>query len=86
MSFSTADAASANLENWQNIFECRLEYFQRILASLCADCLECIVNNALSNTFLTGKHYFINELCNRLIVIHRIRQNITLRYRTFSWH
>ena len=41
---------------------------------------ESVINDALRDALLAGKHHFIDKLCNCFIVIHGIRQHIALRY------
>ena len=73
---SSGDADSERL----HILQGRLENFQRILARLGADCLESVINDALRDALLTGKHHLVDKLRDCFIVIHGIRQHIALRY------
>ena len=82
----TADPADLEFKHRHDVAECLFEYFHRILLGLLFNDVECIVENVLSSSALAIDHDLVDQFCDELGVIDRIRKYITLCYITFSWH
>ena len=82
----TAYTASLNLQYGHNILHGSFKSFQGIITRLFFDDVESVVHDLLCDTFFTIVHNVVDQACNKLRVVQRIRQNVTLSDLASSWH
>ena len=78
--------ASLNLKYGHYVFKSFNKSFESILTSLRLNACKCVVNDLLGDSLLAVKHYVVDKLGNKLRLVKRIRQNISLGYTTSSRH
>src|SRR5574344_517838 len=83
---STTNTSCLYFKYRHYIVHSTLEYLQCRLACLLFYLCECTIYDLLGCALLAIKHDGINELCYNLIVVYRIRQNISFLNMSFTWH
>ena len=82
----TADATGLDFDHRTDIGHGSAENFERILASLGGNDVECAVNDAFGNRLLAALHDGIHKLGNFNITELGIRKNVTFWYFTTTGH
>ena len=82
----TADTTGTDFQNRHYIIQSLFENFDWVFVKLAAANIECTIYNGFCNALFAVEHNFIDETCNCLVSVDRIRQYITLRNSTFSRH
>ena len=83
---SAADTAGLYLKARHDIFHCLVEHFERIAPGLLTDNIESTIYDLLRHTLLAVKHDRVDQLGDKLGIVKRVGQNVSLRNVSSSWH
>ena len=82
----TADTSCLDLSHRHDVVHGCSEALKRILAQLFFHDLKCVIHDFLRHALLAVIHDVVHQPGNKLGIVHRIRQNVSLGYLASSRH